>query len=257
MIELGHLSLICGMILSGFHGVLGFFSNSLDTFNSKLLSRSIFIFFLISFGGLFYAHVINDFSVIVVAENSHSLMPLIYKMSGIWGYHQGSALLWLVGLSFCGAFFWHLSTGLPALIKIKTTAIQSTLIFLYSIFVIFSSNPFLRHVPFPSDGLGLNPLLQDSGLTYHPPTLFGGHVFLSIIYALTVAVLWKGSLKHLSFLRPWALAAFAFLTMGILMGSFWAYYVLGWGGWWFWDPVEVLSLLPWLILLGLLHSLSD
>ena len=210
----------------------------------------------ISFAALTYAYVVSDFSVLNVAENSHSAKPLLYKISGVWGNHEGSMLLWALILALFGAAVAIFGNNLPDTLRSRVLAIQALIGVGFLAFLLFTSNPFARVFPAPLDGNGLNPLLQDPGLAFHPPLLYLGYVGYSVTYAFAVAALLEGRVDAAwaRWVRPWALAAWCFLTLGIALGSWWAYYILGWGGFWFWDPVENASLMPWLAGTALLHS---
>jgi len=211
---------------------------------------------LLAFAVLTQAYLASDFSVVNVLENSHSDKPLLYKISGVWGNHEGSLLLWIVILALFGAAVALFGGNLPATLKARVLSIQAMLGIGFLAFILFTSNPFLRVFPPPPDGFGLNPLLQDPGLAFHPPFLYLGYVGFSITFAFAVAALIEGRVDAAwaRWVRPWALAAWCFLTLGIALGSFWAYYELGWGGWWFWDPVENASFMPWLAGTALVHS---
>ena len=209
----------------------------------------------VSFAVLIWAFVVSDFSVSNVAMNSHTDKPMLYKVSGAWGNHEGSLLLWcLVMTVFGGAL--SLSRGLPFGLKTSAVAVQAALSALFVAFAAFTSNPFVRLNPAPVQGQSLNPLLQDPALAIHPPLLYLGYVGFSVCFSLAVAALIEKRVDPAwgRWVRPWALASWAFLTVGIALGSFWAYYELGWGGWWFWDPVENASFMPWLAGAALLHS---
>ncbi len=209
----------------------------------------------LAFGCLVYAFATSDFSVRVVAANSHTLKPMFYKISAAWGQHEGSMLLWVLVLALFGAAVAVFGVNLPATLKARTLAVQGMIGAAFLAFLIFTSNPFARLVPAPSEGMGFNPLLQDPGLAVHPPMLYLGYVGFSIAYSFSVAALIEGRVDAAwaRWVRPWVLAAWCFLTIGITLGSLWAYYELGWGGWWFWDPVENASFMPWLIGTALLH----
>ena len=211
---------------------------------------------LISFFALMYAYVTSDFSVKNVAENSNSLKPMIYKISGVWGNHEGSMLLWVLILALFGAIVAGFGRNLPPGLKARTLAVQALVSVGFLLFIILTSNPFERLVPAPIDGRGLNPLLQDPGLALHPPILYAGYVGFSISFSFAVAALIEGKVDAAwaRWVRPWTLLAWLFLTAGIALGSWWAYYELGWGGWWYWDPVENASFMPWLVGTALLHS---
>ena len=204
---------------------------------------------------LFY---VTDLSVLLVANNSHIDKPLIFKLAGTWGNHEGSMLLWVTILAVSGAAIAFLEKRIEAKTLSATLAVQGFLALGFFAFLLFSSNPFERMVPAPIEGAGLNPLLQDVGLAFHPPTLYFGYVGLSIAFSFAVGALLTNQVgpAFARAMRPWVLGAWIFLTIGIAAGSYWAYYELGWGGWWFWDPVENASLMPWLAATALLHSVS-
>ena len=214
------------------------------------------LFVAIAFGALTICYVRSDFSVINVFENSHSAKPLIYKISGVWGNHEGSMLLWVLILSLFGALVALFGGNLPARLKANVLAVQSWIAVAFFLFILATSNPFLRIVQPPFEGRDLNPILQDPGLAIHPPLLYLGYVGLSISFSFAIAALIDGRIDAAwaRWVRPWTLLAWMFLTLGIAMGSYWAYYTLGWGGWWFWDPVENASFMPWLAATALLHS---
>ncbi|WP_292287035.1 heme lyase CcmF/NrfE family subunit [Marivita sp.] len=209
-----------------------------------------------SFVALTYAFVTSDFSLKLVWQNSHSAKPMIYKISGVWGNHEGSMLLWVLILTLFGAMAAWFGNGLPPTLRARVLAVQSSVAVAFFAFILFTSNPFLRLAVPPFDGQDLNPLLQDPGLAFHPPFLYLGYVGLSICFSFAVAALIEGRVDAAwgRWVRPWTLAAWVFLTIGIALGSWWAYYELGWGGFWFWDPVENASFMPWLLAAALLHS---
>ena len=209
-----------------------------------------------AFATLIWAFVTSDFSVALVANNSHSAKPLLYKISGTWGNHEGSLLLWILILTWFGAAVAAFGGALPEALKARVLAVQSSISVAFLAFLLFTSNPFERLEFPPFDGGDLNPLLQDPGLAFHPPFLYLGYVGLSMAFSFAVAALIEGKVDAAwaRWVRPWTLAAWVFLTIGIGLGSWWAYYELGWGGWWFWDPVENASFMPWLIAAALLHS---
>ena len=209
-----------------------------------------------AFACLMQAFIRSDFSLKLVTENSHSLKPMLYKIAGVWGNHEGSLLLWVLILTLFGAAAAAFGQDLPAPLRARVLAVQGAIGAAFLGFLIFTSNPFLRLAVPPLDGQDLNPLLQDPGLAFHPPFLYLGYVGLSMAYAFAVAALIEGRIDAAwgRWVRPWTLAAWCFLTIGIAMGSWWAYYELGWGGFWFWDPVENASFMPWLVATALLHS---
>jgi cytochrome c-type biogenesis protein CcmF len=215
-----------------------------------------FIFVAISFAALVACYVTSDFSVVNVFENSHSAKPLIYKITGVWGNHEGSMLLWVLILTVFGALVAIFGGNLPARLRATVLAVQSSIAFAFYLFILMTSNPFLRIAQAPAEGRDLNPILQDPGLAIHPPLLYVGYVGFSISFSFAIAALIDGRIDAAwaRWVRPWTLLAWMFLTLGIAMGSYWAYYSLGWGGWWFWDPVENASFMPWLAGTALLHS---
>ena len=215
-----------------------------------------FCFVAMAFAALMTCYVRSDFSVINVFENSHSAKPLVYKLSGLWGNHEGSMLLWVLILSAFGALVALFGANLPARLRANALAVQSLIAVAFILFILITSNPFLRIANAPLEGRDLNPILQDPGLAIHPPLLYLGYVGLSISFSFAIAALIDGRIDAAwaRWVRPWTLLAWMFLTLGIAMGSYWAYYTLGWGGWWFWDPVENASFMPWLATTALLHS---
>ncbi|QFT60231.1 Cytochrome c-type biogenesis protein CcmF [Sulfitobacter sp. THAF37] len=210
----------------------------------------------LSFGALMWAFINSDFSLKLVVDNSHSAKPMLYKISGTWGNHEGSMLLWVLILTLFGAMAAWFGGNLPPSLRARVLAVQSAIAVAFFAFIIFTSNPFLRLETPPFDGRDLNPLLQDPGLAFHPPFLYLGYVGLSMAFSFAVAALIEGRVDAAwgRWVRPWTLAAWVFLTIGIALGSWWAYYELGWGGFWFWDPVENASFMPWLLAAALLHS---
>jgi cytochrome c-type biogenesis protein CcmF len=208
-----------------------------------------------AFAALTYAYVTSDFSVENVWANSHTDKPLIYRISGVWGNHEGSMLLWVLILALFGAAVALYGANLPSTLRANVLAVQAAIAVAFLVFIVFASNPFTR-IPLQPEGRGLNPILQDPALAIHPPLLYAGYVGLSMAFSFAVAALIEGRIDTAwaRWVRPWTLAAWIFLTLGIAMGSWWAYYELGWGGWWFWDPVENASFMPWLAATALLHS---
>ncbi len=215
-----------------------------------------FIGMALAFAALTYAFVTSDFSVTNVAANSHTTKPLLYKVAGVWGSHEGSMLLWCLALTGYGAAVALIGRGLPWKLKASAVATQGLLGVLFLAYTVFASNPLTRNLHPPVEGNSLNPLLQDPFLAIHPPFLYAGYVGMSVVFSLAVAALVEGrtDAAWARWVRPWALAAWSLLTIGITLGSFWSYYVLGWGGWWAWDPVENASFMPWLAATALLHS---
>jgi cytochrome c-type biogenesis protein CcmF len=258
--ELGHYALVLAFALGLVQGCVPFYGAQRN--DPVLMGTAVptavaqFVFIGISFTALAACYVGSDFSVVNVFENSHSLKPLIYKISGVWGNHEGSMLLWVLILALFGALVALFGGNLPITLKANVLAVQSWIAVAFILFILTTSNPFLRLAPAPAEGRDLNPLLQDPGLAIHPPLLYVGYVGLSISFSFAIAALIEGRIDAAwaRWVRPWTLLAWIFLTLGISMGSYWAYYTLGWGGWWFWDPVENASFMPWLIATALLHS---
>ena len=258
--ELGHWALITALLIATVQFLVlfsGYFNNWRTLLQlGPTLAVTQFVLVAISFAALTTAFVSSDFSLALVVLNSHTLKPLLYKITGVWGNHEGSMLLWILVLSLYGFLVGMWGHQLPIRFKALVLAIQSLLAFGFLSFILFTSNPFARLAVPPFDGQDLNPLLQDPGLAFHPPVLYLGYVGLSITFSFAIAGLIYGNIGSAwaRWTRPWTLAAWIFLTLGIALGSWWAYYELGWGGWWFWDPVENASFMPWLITTALLHS---
>ena len=258
--ELGHYALVLALglgLIQAIAPVIG--AATRDTALMRLANSTAlmqFVFVALSFAALTVCYVTSDFSVKTVYENSHSLMPLIYKMSSVWGNHEGSMLLWVLILSLFGALVALFGNNLPATLKAHVLAVQSWIACAFYLFILLTSNPFLRLAQAPFEGQDLNPILQDPGLAIHPPLLYIGYVGFSIAFSFAIAALIEGRIDAAwaRWVRPWTLGAWMFLTLGIAMGSYWAYYTLGWGGFWFWDPVENASFMPWLAGTALLHS---
>ncbi len=210
----------------------------------------------VAFGALMWAFITSDFSLRLVWANSHSAKPMLYKISGTWGNHEGSMLLWVLIVALFGAMAAWFGGNLPPTLRARVLSVQAAIAVAFFAFILFTSNPFLRLDTPPFDGQDLNPLLQDPGLAFHPPFLYLGYVGLSMTFSFAVAALIEGRVDAAwgRWVRPWTLAAWVFLTIGIALGSWWAYYELGWGGFWFWDPVENASFMPWLLAAALLHS---
>ena len=259
--ELGHYLLILALFTSLAQGVLPMVgaqknSTNLMAFGDRAAILS-FTLLALSFAALTATFIASDFSVKLAASHSHSMKPFLYKISGVWGNHEGSILLWALMLALYAALIPVFGKHLPQSLKARAIAVQGLLAFGFLAFILFTSNPFERLNPVPADGLGLNPLLQDPGLAIHPPMLYMGYVGFSVAFSFSVAALIEGKVDAIwaQWLRPWVLAAWSFLTLGIMLGSLWAYYELGWGGWWMWDPVENVSFMPWLVGTALLHSI--
>jgi cytochrome c-type biogenesis protein CcmF len=260
IVEAGHFALILALVLALIQSIVPLIGarRHEPALMSVPLSTAPaqFVFTLAAFGALVSAHVTSDFSVINVYENSHSLKPLIYKITGVWGNHEGSMLLWVLILSLFGALVALFGGNLPSTLRGLVLAVQAWIAAAFYLFILTTSNPFLRFARPQIEGRDLNPVLQDIGLAIHPPMLYLGYVGFSISFSFAVAALIEGRIDAAwaRWVRPWTLLAWMFLTTGIAMGSYWAYYELGWGGWWFWDPVENASLMPWLAGTALLHS---
>ena len=259
--EFGQICLILALLIAVSQSVLPMIGASRrDVRLMSFADRAACVQFLLiaaSFVALTVIFVTSDFSVKLAATNSHTDKPLLYKITGVWGNHEGSMLLWVLILSLFGSLVPIFGKTLPLTLKSRALAVQGMIGVGFLLFILFTSNPFLRLDPVPINGQGLNPLLQDPGLAFHPPFLYLGYVGFSMPFSFAVAALIEGRVDAVwaRWLRPWVLLAWSFLTIGITLGSFWAYYELGWGGWWMWDPVENVSFLPWLAGTALLHSI--
>ncbi len=260
--EIGQLALALALTLAIAQGLLGLAGaargDGVWMRAARPAARGQFVFVAIAFGCLTYAFVANDFTVGYVASNSNSALPLHYRVSGVWGGHEGSILLWIMMLCVWTLGVTLFSRQLPDDMVARVLGVMGLVSTGFLLFVLFTSNPFARVFPAPADGRDLNPLLQDPGMVVHPPMLYMGYVGFSIAFSFAVAALLSGRLDAAwaRWSRPWTTAAWAFLTVGIALGSGWAYYELGWGGWWFWDPVENASFMPWLVGTALIHSLA-
>ncbi|UYP69023.1 heme lyase CcmF/NrfE family subunit [Thalassobacter stenotrophicus] len=260
IVELGHFALIAAFAVAIAQTVVPLVGAHKGWSDWMALGRPAaslqFWLVLFSFGALTYAFVTSDFSLQLVVMNSHTDKPMLYKISGVWGNHEGSLLLWVVILALFGATAAWFGNQLPPTLRARVLGVQGSISVAFLAFILFTSNPFLRLEFPPFNGEDLNPLLQDPGLAFHPPFLYLGYVGLSMAYSFAVAALLEGRVDAAwgRWVRPWTLAAWLFLTIGIALGSWWAYYELGWGGFWFWDPVENASFMPWLIAAALLHS---
>ena len=251
---MGHIALVSALVLSVYQFVIVFFKNEKNYIFIPNIPVLVFLTTLFSFLTLIYAFLVSDFSVDLVSKFSHSSKPLIYKISGTWANHEGSLLLWILILTFFSAI--SSSLKLPERFHSLLSSVQGLLNTLFLSLCIFTSNPFYRSTLIPNDGLGLNPILQDLLLAFHPPVLYLGYVGLSVSFSYAIAALINGEIdkKWAALIRPWIILSWVALTLGITLGSYWAYYELGWGGWWFWDPVENAALMPWLLATALLHS---
>jgi cytochrome c-type biogenesis protein CcmF len=258
--ESGHYALVLALALALIQSSIPLLGARLhdpalmNVARSAALAQLLFV--AVSFTALVTLHVTSDFSVANVFENSHSLKPLIYKITGVWGNHEGSMLLWVSILALFGGLVAAFGGNLPLALRARVLAVQAWVASAFYLFILMTSNPFLRLADPPIEGRDLNPVLQDIGLAVHPPMLYLGYVGFSISFSFAIAALLEGRIDAAwaRWVRPWTLMAWIFLTLGIAMGSYWAYYELGWGGWWFWDPVENASLMPWLAGTALLHS---
>jgi len=260
IVEIGHFALVLALMVALVQTVLPLWgAHRRDSGLMAMAGPAAIAQFLlvaVAFAVLTHAFVVSDFSLAVVTANSHTLKPMLYKVSGVWGNHEGSLLLWVLILALFGASAALFGSNLPASLKARVIAVQGSIGAAFLGFLLFTSNPFARLQVPPMDGQDLNPLLQDPGLAFHPPFLYLGYVGLSMAFSFAVAALIEGRVDAAwaRWVRPWTLAAWVFLTIGIAMGSWWAYYELGWGGFWFWDPVENASFMPWLLAAALLHS---
>ena len=258
--EIGHFALALAFALALVQSVLPLVGANRGKLlwmqSARATSIAQLVLVGIAFAALMRSFVVSDFTVVNVASNSHSLKPMLYKISGTWGSHEGSLLLWVLILTLFGAGVSLFGSNIPETLKARTLAVQAWISLGFLSFMLLTSNPFDRVFPPPADGNDLNPLLQDVGLALHPPFLYLGYVGFSIVFSFAVAALLEGRVDAAwaRWVRPWTLAAWIFLTAGIVLGSWWAYYELGWGGWWFWDPVENVSFMPWLLGTALLHS---
>ncbi len=258
--EVGHFALILALALAVFQTIVPMYGASKN--DARLMGTaqtSAIVQFLlvgISFAALTRGYIVSDFTIKNVYENSHSAKPFLYKISGVWANHEGSLLLWVLILTLFGAAVAVFSGNLPPSLKARVLAVQGSVATAFLSFILFTSNPFERLINAPIEGTGMNPMLQDPALAIHPPLLYAGYVGLSVAFSFAVAALIEGKVDAAwaRWVRPWTLAAWMFLTIGIAIGSWWAYYELGWGGWWFWDPVENASFMPWLVATALLHS---
>lgn len=260
IVELGHFALVMALAAALIQTVIPLVGAGRGDARWIAVSRPAalaqFVFVATAFLALIIAHVDNDFSVLNVVQNSHSAKPLLYRISGVWGNHEGSMMLWLQILTLFGAGVALFGAELRPAFQARVLAVMGALGVAFGLFILLTSNPFARVGEPPLDGMGLNPVLQDPGLAFHPPVLYTGYVGLAVSFAFAVAALIEGRVDAVwaRWVRPWTLAAWTALTVGIAMGSWWAYYELGWGGWWAWDPVENASFVPWLVATALIHS---
>jgi cytochrome c-type biogenesis protein CcmF len=258
--EIGHFALVLALCVAVLQSIVPLYGAARGDAALMAWARPAaitqFVFVAAAFVALMHAYAVSDFSLANVAANSNSTKPLLYKLTGVWSNHEGSMLLWVFILALFGAAVAAFGHNLPPALRARVLAVQAMIGVGFLAFILLTSNPFLRLWPVPADGAGLNPILQDRGLAFHPPCLYLGYVGFSISFCFAVAALIEGRVDPAwaRWVRPWTLAAWCALTIGIAMGSWWAYYTLGWGGWWFWDPVENASFMPWLVGTALLHS---
>ncbi|MDH3240368.1 MAG: heme lyase CcmF/NrfE family subunit [Alphaproteobacteria bacterium] len=260
IVEAGHFALILAFVFASIQIMVPLIgarrNDSVLMDAGRMAAIGQFAFILAAFLSLMHAFIVSDFSVSAVAANSHSAKPLLYKISGVWGNHEGSMVLWVLILALFGGAVAGLGNNLPPTLRARVLSVQGMIGAGFLAFILLTSNPFFRVHPAPADGSGLNPILQDPGLAFHPPFLYLGYVGFSIAFSFAIAALIEGRVDAAwaRWVRPWTLAAWCALTLGIALGSWWAYYELGWGGFWFWDPVENASFMPWLAGTALLHS---
>src|SRR5512135_917237 len=260
--EIGHFALIVALMLAFVQGVLPIFGAARGNAVLMGMARPVavghFVFVALAFCCLAYAFLNSDFSVLYVAENSNSQLPAQYRFAALWGGHEGSLLLWTFLLSIWTVAVTQFSKHLPQEMVARVIGVLGLISVGFLLFMLFTSNPFERLLPAAMDGRDLNPLLQDPGMVIHPPMLYMGYVGFSVAFAFALSALIGGKLDSTwaRWSRPWTTVAWVFMTVGIALGSWWAYYVMGWGGWWFWDPVENASFMPWLVGTALLHSLA-
>ena len=260
--ELGHFALIMALVLALIQmslPVIGAAKGITSWINmAKPVARLQLSFMVVSFFCLVYAFIVHDFSVVYVANNSNTQLPLIYRISAVWGAHEGSLLLWGLVLSIWSGAVTFFSRSIPADMLARVIGVMGMISVGFLLFMLLTSNPFDRFAMPPLEGRDLNPLLQDFGLAIHPPMLYMGYVGFSVAFSFAIAAMLGGKLDAAwaRWSRPWTIIAWVFLTVGISLGSWWAYYELGWGGWWFWDPVENASFMPWLVGTALMHSLA-
>ncbi len=259
-VEAGHFALILALFVAVAQAIVPLAGatrgNAAWMAFAKPAAIAQFLLLLFSFAALTQAYIVSDFSVLNVVINSHSAKPMIYKITGVWANHEGSMLLWVLVLAGFGMAMAVFGRNLPPSLRARALGIQALVSVGFLLFIIFTSNPFERMLPPPADGRGMNPLLQDLGLALHPPFLYLGYVGFSVAFSFSIAALIEGRVDAAwaRWVRPWTMVAWVFLTAGISLGSWWAYYELGWGGFWFWDPVENASFMPWLVGTALLHS---
>ena len=256
--SLGNFSLWLSLLFAIFQFLASQKNSKLKLKFITISVKGLLISSLISFFLLMYVHIVSDFSVLNVFQNSHTTKPLLYKVSGVWGNHEGSMLLWILVLVIFNYFIFKLYNKKNSIFISKTLETQAFIITGFILFTILTSNPFEKIIPPQTNGLGFNPILQDPALAIHPPLLYIGYVGFSAAFSMSVATLSLNNIDKIpwyNYMKTFVVIAWTFLTIGIALGSVWAYYELGWGGWWFWDPVENASFMPWLLGTALLHSL--
>ncbi|HXC29510.1 MAG TPA: heme lyase CcmF/NrfE family subunit [Stellaceae bacterium] len=258
--EIGHFALVLALCVAVIQASVPLYGAARGESVLIALARPAalaqFVFVGAAFLALMHAYATSDFSMLNVAANSSAAKPLLYKITGVWSNHEGSMMLWVFMLALFGAGVAVFGGNLPPALRARVLSVQGMICVGFLLFILFTSNPFLRLFPVPADGNGLNPILEDRGLAFHPPMLYAGYVGFSISFCFAIAALIEGRVDPAwaRWVRPWTLAAWCALTIGIAMGSWWSYYTLGWGGWWYWDPVENASFMPWIIGTALLHS---
>ena len=261
-VEIGHFALILALCVAVVQGTLPLVGAARGQRRWMSVAwpaaQALLVFLALAFGALAYAFAVNDFSVRYVAAHSNSSLPLAYRLAAVWGGHEGSLLLWTLLLGAWAFAVGAAGRALPEPLSARVLGVMGLVACGFLVFMLFASNPFERLLPPAADGRDLNPLLQDPGMIFHPPLLYMGYVGFSVVFAFAIAALLAGRLEAdwARWCRPWTTIAWGFLTLGIGLGSLWAYYELGWGGWWFWDPVENASFMPWLIGTALIHSLA-
>ena len=257
--SLGNFSLWLALCFAIFQFVISYKKNNKSTlYFNKIAVNGLLFFTFLSFLSLMYSYLVSDFSVVNVFQNSHTTKPLLYKIAAVWGNHEGSMLLWILVLAIFNYFIFKLYNKTNSIFISKTLETQAFVTIGFLLFTLLTSNPFERIIPVPTNGLGFNPILQDPALAIHPPLLYIGYVGFSAAFSFSISAMSIESIEKVpwyNYMKPFVLAAWTFLTIGIAFGSIWAYYELGWGGWWFWDPVENASFMPWLLGTALVHSL--
>jgi len=257
--SLGNFSLWLALCFAVFQFVISCKKNNRSTlYLNSIAVKGLLLCAFLSFLSLMYSYLVSDFSVVNVFQNSHTTKPLLYKIAAVWGNHEGSMLLWILVLAIFNYFIFKLYNKTNSIFISKTLETQAFVTIGFLLFTLLTSNPFERIIPVPTNGLGFNPILQDPALAIHPPLLYIGYVGFSAAFSFSISAMSIESIEKVpwySYMKPFVLAAWTFLTIGIAFGSIWAYYELGWGGWWFWDPVENASFMPWLLGTALVHSL--